>query len=497
MEESSIRNQNPDVTIVGGGLAGIAAAVGLLGKGYDVTIVESNDRLGGRARSWRDEKTGDPVHIGPHIVMSEYPNFFKLLDRLGSRDTVVWQEDLFVTIMEGQTKYEKRQSNWLPAPFTYVPSEMKDDSYGRRDALSNLPVMLYALQMDDEDAMKLDNFNAYGFLRAMGVSDRFINSVWRFSCQAIMNMPLEYCSAGALMKFYRSFIGYNDYKIGFPKEGLGEMFAPQAEDYIENHENGELLMEREVTELMADGDRIDGVRLGDGTAIESDRTVIALTVPQLQKLLPRDWRRNYSYFSELGYFEPCRYISPYIWFDRKITDMMFWARRYDYADLNCDFYDLSNIAPSVEDERSLITSNIIYSDRVPELSDEEIVEETVYELSESFPEVEDAQVTHSVVNRIPLAIHAPYPGTQQRRPPADSPIEGLYLAGDWIDTGLPSSMEGAAKSGWMTAESILSKDDRSATLVEAPREIEGLAKTIDRIGQWGPLRSVRKLIPPF
>lgn len=496
MNEPARKQSDPDVTIVGGGLAGIASAVGLLDEGYEVTIVESDDRLGGRARSWRDETTGDPVHIGPHILLSEYPNFFKLLDRIGSEDQVVWQDDLFVTIVDGQKKYEKRQSTWLPAPFTYVPSELKDDSYSRKDVLSNLPLLIYALQLDDDDLDRLDNFNAYGFLRAMGVNEQFIESVWRFTCRAIMNMPLEYTSAGALLNFYRSFIGYNDYKVGFPKEGLGEMFAPQAREFIENHENGEILLDTEVTELLQNGDRIEGVRLDDGTTLESDRTVAALTVPQLQNLLPREWRRNHSYFSELGYFEPCRYISPYIWFDRKITDMKFWARRYDYKDLNCDFYDLSNIAPSVDGDRSLITGNVIYSDRVPDLSDEEIIDETLMELSEYFPEVEDAEVRHSIVNRIPLAIHCPYPGTQQRRPEPASPIDGLFLAGDWIDTGLPSSMESAAKGGWMASEAILAEDGNDATLSEPERDLEGVAKVIERLGEWAPLRKIRKLIPP-
>lgn len=485
-----------DVIIVGGGLAGIATAVGLLGKGYDVTVVESDERLGGRARSWRDERTGDPVHIGPHILLSEYPNFFKLLDRLGSRDQVVWQEDLFVTIVDGQKKYPKRQSTWLPAPFTYIPSELKDDSYSRKDVLSNLPLLLYALQMDEDDVRRLDDFNAYGFLKAMGVNEKFIDSVWRFTCRAIMNMPLEYTSAGALLNFYRDFIGINDYKVGFPKEGLGEMFAPQARDLIDDHENGTLLLETEVEELIESNDRVEGVRLDDGRTLRSERTVVSLTAPELLTLLPRDWRRSYSYFSELGYFEPCRYISPYIWFDRKITDMMFWARRYDYKDLNCDFYDLSNIAPSVDDDKSLITSNIIYSDRVPDLSDEEIIDETLLELSEYFPEIEEAEVRHSVVNRIPLAIHCPYPGTQKRRPEPSTPIDGLFLAGDWIDTGLPSSMESAAKSGWMTTEAILEEDGESATMTEPERDIEGVARLIGKLGEWAPFREIRKLIPP-
>jgi 15-cis-phytoene desaturase len=429
-------------------------------------------------------------------MLSEYPNFFHLLDILGTRNEVVWNENLFLTVVEGQTEYPKRQSTWLPAPLIYVPSEIRDDAYTQQDILTNLPVLFFTIQMDDDDVNRLDNINAYAFLKFMGVSETFIDSVWRFTCRAIMNVPLEYCSAGALLNFYRYFIGYGDYKVGFPKEGLGELFAPATEDFIENHENGTLELETEVSELRHSNGRVEGVELADGRTLEADRTIVGLTAPQVQSLIPKDWRQ-YDYFSEIGYFEPCRYISPYLWFDRELTDRKFWARRYDYSDLNCDFYDLSNISPEVNDGNSLITSNIIYSNRLGNWSDEEIIDETRKELAEYLPESRKAELKHSVVNRVPLAIHCPYPGTHQRRPDPETPIDNLYLTGDWINTGLPSSMESATKSGWMVAESIAESDGRSTSLVKPQREIEGLAKLIQNLGEWGPLKSLRKWIPPI
>ncbi len=485
-----------DVIVVGGGLAGITATIGLLGKGYEVTLIEKGERLGGRARSWRDEKTGDPVHVGPHIILSEYPNFFSLLQRLGTRNRIVWNEDRFLTVVEGQKEYPKRQSSWLPAPLVYLPSELKDDAYTRTDVLSNLPVLIYALQMDGDDVNRLDNLNAYAFLRSMGVTESFVDSVWRFTCRAIMNVPLEYCSAGALLDYYRYFIGYDNYKVGFPREGLGELFAPSATNYVHNHEKGSLQLDSEVDELIHSREHVEGVKLADGRKLEADRTVLGLTAPQVQTLIPKSWRK-YDYFSEMGYFEPCRYISPYLWFDRSLTNRKFWAMRYEYNNLNCDFYDLSNIEPSLNDGNSLITSNIIYSNRLGNWTDRDLLEETQNELAEFLPKVREAELKHSTVNRIPLGVHCPYPGTQQRRPGPDTPVEGLYLAGDWIRTGLPSSMESATKSGWMVAETIGELDGKTGSLVQSRREIEGLARLIEDWGDWWPLKNLRKWIPPI
>merc|ERR1712137_1337138 len=79
-----------DVVVVGGGVAGIAAAVTLAKRGLKVGMFESRSILGGRARSWIDGVTRDPVHIGPHVVVTEYPNFFNLLEQLGTRHKIQW-----------------------------------------------------------------------------------------------------------------------------------------------------------------------------------------------------------------------------------------------------------------------------------------------------------------------------------------------------------------------------------------------------------------------
>ena len=75
-----------DVVIIGGGLAGLTCAVVLADRGIRVAVLEVDRRLGGRAQSWIDATTNDPVHIGPHILLSAYPNMRSLLRRLGTEE---------------------------------------------------------------------------------------------------------------------------------------------------------------------------------------------------------------------------------------------------------------------------------------------------------------------------------------------------------------------------------------------------------------------------
>ncbi len=480
-----------DVVVVGGGLAGLTTALGLALEGTDVVVVEKSPRLGGRAQSWVDETTGDPVHIGPHILLSEYPNMLRLLEILGTEDRVIWQNDHFLTLTEGERAIPTEQWS-LPAPLHFMPTFILDDRTTLPEKLSNFPVTLYAMQMQEADVLRLDGMNAYAFLRRMGVSRRYIADFWSFMCMAIMNVPIELCSAGALMRFYKRFIGHSGFSFGFPDGGLGDLFAPDAKRMIEQA-GQQVMLESEVVAFSGDEDRVTGVKLADGRRIEAQKTVAALPPQALRALSRSEWVDRHRLFADLVHFQPCPYVSSFVWFDRKLTDLKMWARVHSPNDLNCDFYDLSNIHRGWEDRPSVITSNIIYCERAAGMSDEEIVEATVGEIAEFLPAASMDRVEHWVVNRIPMAIHCPFPGTERRRPPVNTPIGDLWVAGDWTRTGLPSSMESACMSGWMVAEQI--QEDlgrgRPSLVVEYP-EVEGVTGLVNRTSRYLPGRNLRR-----
>lgn len=481
-----------DVVIVGGGLAGLTAGIGLQRHGVDVVVVERDQRPGGRAQSWVDETTGDPIHIGPHIFLTEYPNMFALLDLLGTRDDIIWEDEHFIVLTEGGQQIVQDQHPW-PAPFHFAPTMLADPFARTRDKLSNLAVTFYAMQMDEHDVMRLDGVNAYAFLRRMGVTKSYIEQFWSFASMAIMNVPIELCSAGALMRFFQKFIGYNQFSFGFPDGGLGDLFAPGAKREIERG-GGEVRLQTEVARLLVDRERVCGVELGDGSQIRARHTIAAVPPQVLRNLGPRSWMGEHKWYRDLVHFHPCPYVSVYIWFDRKITDLRMWARTHSPDDLNCDFYDLSNINRGWQERPSLICSNIIYCHRADGMSDAEIVRHTVDEIAEAHPEAAMEHVVHSVVNRIPMAIHCPYPGTEQRRPPTDVGVDGLYLAGDFVATDLPSSMESAVCSGWRAAEEVLAERGRPTRLHVEHRDLEGLTGLVRRTSRLLPTKGARRIM---
>ncbi len=496
MTSSPEAAETTDVVVVGGGIAGLTAALALRESGLEVTLVERSEHLGGRAASWTDATTGDPVAVGPHVFVSYYPNLLQLLDRLGTRDRIVWHRREFLTFVEGRRRYTMRMAA-LPAPLHFMPSSTADPAIGARDVLSNLGVSLLAMQLSEDDVLRLDAVNASAFLRAMGVSDNAVRRFWSFAAMSIMNVPLELCSAGALMRFYKHLIGTSGYCFGFPDGGLGDVFAPAARERLEKA-GGRLLMRTSVAGFMGGAGRVEGVVLEGGRRLRARHAVVAATPPAALRALARpEWLSRHAVFQDLVHFQPCPYVSTQLWFDEKLTVLPFWARVYSPNDLNCDFYDLSNINRGWSDRPSVIATNCIYSHRAAHLSDDEVVAATVRELAEFLPRAAQARVVHAAVNRVPMAIHCPYPGMERRRPPQRSPVQGLVLAGDWTRTEMPSCMESAARSGWLAAEEVLRDAGVERSLAVPPPQIDGIAGWVGRARRLVPLdvlpRHVRRM----
>jgi len=451
------------VAIVGGGIAGLACGVALSDAGLRVTLIEREKRLGGRARSWTDATTGDVIDLGPHVVHSEYRNMMRFLERLGTRDLICWQPENLITLVDARRVVRLRHRP-LPPPLSLLPDLVTGSGLSFRDLRSNNRVTWRALRFDEADVPELDRIGALDYLRAAGVTQPMIEWFWAFAALSVLNVPLERCSAAALLRVHSQLIGHRRLHFGFPAVGLGELFAPQAARLLDRVIVG--------AEVVAIG---DGVALADGTRIAADHVVTAVPPQDLERLgvaAPN--------------VEPSPYVSVYLWFDRKLTRERFWALLGATTRLSTDFYELSNIRHGWGERASVIASNIIYSHRARGMTNNEIVATTKQEIAEFAPEARNARITHAVVNRIPMVIPCPVPGSETARP-----APSISLAGDWTATGLPSSMESAVRSGLMAAEQVLRAAGRPRALALPVRPNDGLAGLIQRLPRAARARALR------
>lgn len=495
----SSQEEQFDVVVVGAGVAGIASALSLAKQGLKVIVVESRSIIGGRARSWIDGKTHDPVHIGPHVVVTEYPNFFHLLEQLGTRHKIVWQPwRHFLTWVKGKSDHHLR-THALPAPASWGWASISDPFVSMADKHSTVPAAVHCLGLSDEQVLALDDESGVDFLRRLGVREAYIQHFWGFLCHAILNVPIEEVSAAAMVSFFRRLVGRSSMEMGFADGGLGDLLTPASQILTEL--GATVLKSTEVVGFLGD-ETCTGVELDDGRRLRARLGVIStLPPPTLLPLLPSSWVEKHSSIKELEKLKPCKYLSVYIWFDRKVTEgKQMWARTYSKDDLNCEFYDFSEIYTGVDsegklwkDRPSFVGSNIIDAGRLGDMSDEEIVKGTLKELSERYADVPEATVLHSVVNRVPMAIHRPIVGTERLRPDQASPVPGLFFGGCWTRTQFPGSMESAARGGFLAAEKLLESNNMKVGNLAVPYEQIALGARL-----VGKLEAIRlSVLNPF
>lgn len=463
-----------DVVVVGAGLAGLACAVALADAGLRVTVLERGDEAGGRARSFTDDATGERVDLGPHVLLSEYRNMRKLLALFGTEQRIAWQGRRFVTLVDGPRATTLRVHP-LPPPLHFLPDLLRVPQLSLRDVASNARTLWRVLQLDPAERLALDAVDAETWLRAMGVREGFIDWYWRTVSMAIMNVPLQRCSAGALLGFFRYMVGRGGYAMGLPTLGLGDLFVPGAERWLAARA-GDVRLRTAATQLVLDDDRAAGVRLDDGTMLHARWTVLALPPASVDALLPEHARRH-AVFRDVAAFAPSPYVSTYLWFAERLTRDCFWARVWSPRTLYYDFYDLANLREGREGG-SLIACNLIFSERAAQLDEDALVAAARRELSEHLPGAARATLRRARVHRIPMAIVAPHPGSERLRPDARTPVRDLFLAGDWLDTGLPASMESAVRGGWLAAEQVLADAGRPRQWVQPLPRMQGLAALV-------------------
>ena len=438
-------DESADVVVAGGGLAGLACAATLADRGLRVQVFERSGWLGGRASSWLDPGRGQRVDIGPHVVSTEHRNFLALLYSVGTSHRIVWQEQPLITLLDAGRRIPMRMSR-LPPPLhglCNLPQALRCVSM--TDLLSCSRVAWQASRIDDAGCRVLDSETAQAWLVRMGVSARMIEWFWRSSMLALLNLPLERCSAGAAMRVFRLMLGRSAYFFGFGAIGLSELFVPGCVRKIEAA-GGRVRLHRGVRDVALQPGGVRGLVLDDGARIDAARVVVALEPASLAGLPAFEHTALKPAARFARNLRPVPYVSTHLWFDRKLGPERFWARVASPHDLNTDFYDLSNIRSDQSSRRSWIAANAIDAAEASGWSDERIIARTLAEIGDFHPAARAARLADARVHRIAMAIPAAEPGVEQGRPHQASGLPGLWIAGDWTDTGIPFSMESATRS---------------------------------------------------
>ena len=428
------------VVIVGGGFSGLAAAVELVTHHIPVLLLEQKPRLGGRAYSFVDATTGDVVDNGQHVLIAGYERTMRFLDRIGTRDRLTVQSQPLLTLYHPQRGFCEFKLPKLPSPLHLVAGILTTNLFSFVVKVRMLRAGL-SIRAGRQNSI-VDEMTIEQWLDSVGQSAETKSAFWEPLAIAIMNEHIAYASATVFLNALRhAFLAeWKNAALAVPHVGLSELYVHDAIRFIELG-GSSVQCNADVVRLLTHDELVSGVELRDGTTIDAAAVILAVPHYRIETLLPR-LRRDDAESSGMHAVSSVPIVSIHLWFeedfmahevigliDRRVQ-WLFNKRRINReagtgGHLSCvisgarDFVDLSNddlVSIALDDVRS------------------------VYAQTPTTP-------AHALVIREKRATFSCSPQSEKLRPDHHTFYSNVYLAGDWTNTGLPATIEGAIISG--------------------------------------------------
>jgi zeta-carotene desaturase len=446
------------VAVIGGGLAGISAACALSDAGFRVTLFERRAFLGGRASSYEHTGTGEVVDNCQHVLLGCCTNLRGLYKRLGVEDKVHWYKR--ITFIEPGGRSGAIEASGLPAPFHSAISFATFKLLSLRDKLGIARALLALVSRVPEDSSE----DFLGWLRRKGQTQAAIDRFWAPVLISSLNEELDKSSVKyAAMVFRDAFLKSAEAgAMGLPTVPLSELYGV-ASEYLRAR-GGQVLLRSAVEAMECDE---NGVKLrSNDRDYAFDYVISAVPFHHLGRILPKGKQAD-ELQQVVNHLRTVPITGVHLWFDREITPLEHAA----LLDRNIQWmFQKSKIIvreAEAKDAGSYLELVVSSSKTLLEMSRGEIIDLAVKELAEFFPAVRDAKLVKATVIKEVHATFAPAPLSDEYRLRPASPWPRLFLSGDWTATGWPSTMEGAVRAGYLTAE-VLSSAAGSAKRFVVP-----------------------------
>ena len=461
------------VTVIGGGVAGMSAACALAEAGYRVQLVERRGYLGGRASSYLHPGVNEVIDNCQHVLFGCCTNLIGFYKRIGVEKKIHWTAEM--TMIEPGGRRSKLGPSALPAPLHGLPKLLSAHAFTRADKLALARAFRAMMRPIPADSDELLSNWLLRHRQTPGAIERF----WRLVIASALNADLDAISVPYAAKVIRELFmnSAEAGSMGMSSVPLSELYDGAA--HFLKDRGAELHLNANVESAEWDEEVSQWtVQTRTGT-LGSDFLVIALPFEAMQKLLPHlppapHGEELARQVDALTHWPIC---SVHLWFDRAITDLphaVLLDREIHWM------YNKSILQPWRKLRGSYLELVQSASRKFAARERNEAIQQALTELAEFFPQVKEAKLEKAALIKEVRATFGVPPGIDSVRPPSASPWPNCFLAGDWIATGWPSTMESAARSGHLAADALCASKIEDCRFLEADLKPQGLMRLIGR-----------------
>jgi zeta-carotene desaturase len=454
--------------VIGGGLAGLAAAVALADAGYRVRLLEKRPHLGGRATSY-DLPNGEHVDNCQHVTMGCCTNLDDFYRRAGAASQIRYYDR--ICFLDRAGRRGTIQASALPPPFHLAPSFTLFPSLSLADKVAIGRALGRVLRARGRPAGAA-GLTMLEWLRRSGQTQTAIDRFWRTVLVSALDEELDRAGAPyAIDVFWKGFLGNRrGFAIGIPSVPLAELYDGCAAALARR--GGEVRTRATVRELRTENGAVTAVVMDDGSVLDADAYICAVPQDAILPLLPEALRSG-SAFARVQQARVSPITGVHFWFDRPVMQEPFLALLDRTVQWVFNKTALSGGAGQGGQYLQLVISA---SYGLVEKSRQEIIGLCAEELREALPATGDASLVKSTVIKEVAATFSPSPDCDQWRLPQRTSLRNLFLAGDWTQTGWPATMEGAVRSGYLAAEAVTEAAGQRREFLQPDLPAQGLLR---------------------
>ncbi len=416
-----------DVLVIGGGLAGLAAAAALGSTGATVQVLESKPFLGGRATSY-SLPDAEVIDNCQHVLLRCCVNLLDFYRRLGVEDKVRFFSEIPFLEPGGRMSIFRR--GLLPAPLHFTESFLRLPFLSLRDKLGIARAFLAI--MTEKSRPDLDDISMLDWLREKRQTPNAIERFWRQVLVSAINEELDRMAASHGFQVYR--LGFlatsTSYEMGVPDVPLGDLYGSAAWKRLPNVT---LRTRASVERLAVEHGRVTAA-LSNGEPIPARHYIAAVPFERIGTLVPEAG-------IDTSAFSHSSITGVHLWFDRPVTTLP----NATLLDRNIQWF-------FNKDSGRYLQLVISASRQLLDMPRQQVIDLALGELREFLPGARDAQLLKAHVVKEARATYSALPGLHHHRPEPQTKLQNLWLAGDWTQSGWPATMEGAVRSGYRAAE---------------------------------------------